>query len=143
MAEPSSQEAQEQLAKMIEGRSDEEIIKGVEEQGVDTVLGNTAQGMAAAFIPEKAPNVSAVIQYDIAAPDGPHSFQLKVGEGRCEAASGTPDTPRVTISLALPDFLRLIAGKLNGQQAFMSGKLKLKGDMAIAMQMQNWFPRAA
>jgi putative sterol carrier protein len=141
MSEQSSKEAQEQLAKLIEGRSDEDIIKSVEEQGVDVVLGNTAQGMAAAFIPEKAANVSAVIQYDITATDGIHSFQLKVGEGKCETSSGAPDTPRVTISLALPDFLRLVAGKLNGQQAFMSGKLKLKGDMAIAMQMQNWFPQ--
>ena len=37
------------------------------------------------------------------------------------------------------DWLDMIGGKLNGQMAFMSGKLKLKGDMGFAMKMGSLF----
>ena len=45
----------------------------------------------------------------------------------------------MTIGLALPDFLRLIAGELDGMQAFMQGKLKLQGDMMFAQQVPQMF----
>jgi putative sterol carrier protein len=47
----------------------------------------------------------------------------------------------VTLALAFPDFLRLVSNKLDGMQAFFSGKLKLTGDMMFAQTMQGWFKR--
>ena len=138
MAEQSTQAGRE-LAAAIEGRSDEEITKGVEAQGIDTVLCRVFEGMADAFLPEKATGQSAVIQYDISASGKVHTFQLKVAGGRCEAVQGAGGPARVTLGLSLPDFLRLITGKLNGMQAFMSGKLKLQGDMMFPQVMQGWF----
>jgi putative sterol carrier protein len=137
MAEPQTNE----LAGMIEGRSDEEIVKGVQQEGIDKVLGQIFDGMKAAFVPEAAAGQSAVVQYDVAAPDGTHSYQIKVANGKCEIHKGTGDPARVTLTLALPDFLKLIAGKLDGMQAFMTGKLRLGGDMMFAQTMQSWFKR--
>ena len=37
------------------------------------------------------------------------------------------------------DEFDMIAGKLNGQMAFMTGKLKLKGDMGLAMNVGGMF----
>jgi putative sterol carrier protein len=37
------------------------------------------------------------------------------------------------------DWLDMIGGKLNGQMAFMQGKLKLKGDMGLAMKVGAMF----
>ena len=71
----------------------------------------------------------------------PHTYQLKIGGGTCEVVKGRADPPRVTLTLALPDFLRLVAGKLPPVEAFMTGKLKLQGDVMIATAMQVWFPR--
>jgi putative sterol carrier protein len=142
MPDPSVKENRAQLAKMIEGRSDEEILKEVQAQGIDTALGNVFQGMAAAFLPEKAANKTAIIQYDVTTPEGTHSYQLKIGEGKCEAGRGADNPPKVTLTLSVPDLLRIVSGKANGQQLFMSGKLKLKGDMAIAMAMQTWFDQS-
>ncbi|HZP41621.1 MAG TPA: SCP2 sterol-binding domain-containing protein [Candidatus Binatia bacterium] len=129
----------QELAASIEGRSDDEIVKGVEAQGIDDVLGAIADGMCAAFVPAKAGGQSAVIQYDITAGGQKHTFQLKVADGKCEAIRGSGGAARVTLTLSLPDFLRLVTGKLNGMQAFMSGKLKLAGDMMFAQVMQGWF----
>ena len=47
----------------------------------------------------------------------------------------------MTLGLSLPDFLRLILGSLDGMQAFMSGKLKIGGDVMLAQVMQSWFDR--
>jgi putative sterol carrier protein len=42
-----------------------------------------------------------------------------------------------TVTLALSDLVDLLAGQLNPVNGFMSGKLKLAGDMSIAMRLQK------
>jgi putative sterol carrier protein len=139
MSDQSIEARRAELAAMIEGRSDEEIVRGVQERGVEGVLDGVFQGMAEAFLPEKAAGQSAVVQYDVTMAGAPRSYQLKIANGRCEVVKDRAEAPRVTLTLALPDFLRLVAGKLPPVQAFMSGKLKLQGDMMIATAMQTWF----
>jgi hypothetical protein len=139
MIDEKAQQRRAELAALIEGRSDEEISKGIEAQGIDAVLATAFEGMAAAFQPV---NQNTVIQYDVTAPDGTRSYQLTVASGTCTLAKGAPVAAKVTLTLSLPNFIRLIAGKLNGQLAFMTGKLKLSGDMGVAMVMQTWFPQS-
>jgi putative sterol carrier protein len=136
MAEP-----QNDLGGLIEGRSDQEISSEVQKQGVDKVLGEVFGAMAAAFDAQAAAGQSAIVQYDVTAADGVHAYQLKCGDGKCAVQKANGEAARVTLSLALPDFLRLIGGKLDGMQAFMSGKLKIGGDMMFAQTMQAWFKR--
>ena len=132
--------SREELAKMIEGKSDEEINAGVAELGTEKVLGQIFEHMAKdAFRPERAGNQSAVVGWDITSPEGTHGYQLKIADGTCTAVSGSAEPARVTLGMALPDFLRFITGKLDGMQAFMTGKLKLSGDMMFAQSMQAWF----
>lgn len=131
--------SQEDLAALLEGRTDEEVTSVVADLGTAAVIAQIAQAMVERFEPDRAAGVGAVIQWDIAAPDGVHSFHLAVTDGTCTTGTGPGDAPRVTLGLALADFLRFIAGQLEGMQAFMSGKLKLAGDMMFAQQMQTWF----
>ncbi|WP_395010813.1 SCP2 sterol-binding domain-containing protein [Undibacterium sp.] len=42
-----------------------------------------------------------------------------------------------TVSLSLADLVALLAGELNPVNGFMSGKLRLAGDMSIAMRLQK------
>jgi len=133
------QKRRQELAATLEGRSDEEITQGVLAQGADTVLHQIFSGMAEAFLPDKAGSQSAVIQYDINVGGTVHSYQLKIAGGKCELVKGAAGPARVTLVLQAPDFLRLVTGKLNGMQAFMTGKLKLTGDMMFAQVMQGWF----
>lgn len=42
-----------------------------------------------------------------------------------------------TVTLSLVDLVALLAGELNPVNGFMSGKLKLAGDMSIAMRLQK------
>src|SRR2546428_6540196 len=126
MSEQSIEARRAELATLIEGRSDEEITRGVEERGAESVLDGVFQGMTEAFLPDRAAGQSALVQYDVTVAGEPHTYQLKIAGGRCEVAKGRADTPQVTLTLAVPDFLRVVAGRLPPVQAFMSGKLKLQ-----------------
>ena len=131
--------SREELAAMIEGKSDDEINAGVGELGTEKVLNQIFDYMAGRFQPDRAGNQSAVIGWDITSPEGTHSYQFNVADGACTVAQGNAEPARVTLSMALPDFLRFLTGQLDGMQAFMTGKLKLTGDMMFAQSMQAWF----
>jgi putative sterol carrier protein len=131
----------EDLGNMVGDKSDEQLnalIKGLEGQDGGMIKA-IFDGMEQRFLPDKAAGRSAVIQYDINLPEGTQSWQVDVAGGQCTTSQGGDKEAQVTLVLGAPDFLRLMSGKLNGVQAFMSGKLKLKGDMMLAQTMQGWF----
>ncbi|HVU01700.1 MAG TPA: SCP2 sterol-binding domain-containing protein [Polyangiaceae bacterium] len=135
----SSISTPKQLADTIEGRSDQEITEVVTAMGVEPALEKVFAGMKDQFLPAKAGSQSAVIQWDVATGGKTYQWQVTVAEGKCTVAPGTAAKPRVTLQIALPDFLRLVTGKIKGQQAFFNGKLKLSGDMMFAMTQESWF----
>jgi len=128
-----------QLAEAIKGMSDDDLKENLKEQGYDTVLQQIFSGMEEAFSPEKAGSTSAVIQYDVETDDGAKSWTVNIADGTCKTSSGAGDSPRVTLQMNIIDFVRLIFRQADGMQLFMSGKLKLKGDMMFAQQMQGYF----
>ena len=49
------------------------------------------------------------------------------------------DKPTATMSIKSSDFILLATGKMDGMKAFMTGKLKVKGDMSLVMKLQKYF----
>ncbi len=84
--------------------------------------------MPAAFRPDKAAGVNVLFQFSLSGPGG-GEWNVAVKDGTCTIAEGTADKPTTTIRMADSDFLALIAGKLDGMQAYSSGKLKVEGDI--------------
>jgi putative sterol carrier protein len=111
--------------------------------GLDGFLDQVFEGMKNSFNPQKAGGQQATVQYELTTPEGPRSYAMRIADGRCEVERGTAESPRVSIKMSVGDFLRLIAGKLNGMQAFMTGKLKVSGDVFFAQTFQSWFERPA
>jgi putative sterol carrier protein len=132
-----------QLAELVKGLSDEELAKQVADLGEEEVLKNIFAGMQEAFRPEKAQGVNSTLQYDITTSSGTKQWSVKIENGTCTTSEGPTDDPRLTLVIGLVDFIRLILGQADGTQMFMSGKLKLQGDMMFAMQMQGFFDRPA
>ena len=130
-----------QLAEAVKGMSDEELGKTMTGLGTDEVLRNIFEGMRDSFKPEAAGDVSATVQYDITTEDGVKQWSVTFDNGTCSVSEGPATDPRLTMALPLVDFVRLIFNQAQGPQLFMSGKLKLQGDMMWAMQMQNYFER--
>lgn len=131
------------LSAAVEQRANEELVSAIQQQdgGVEGLLDKVFAGMAQSFSPAKAAGQQATVQYEISAPDGTHEYAMRIADGRCEIDRGRAESPRVTIRIGLADFLRLITGKANGMQLFMTGKLKVAGDLFFAQTYQSWFDR--
>jgi len=98
--------------------------------------------MPGRFNAAAAAGVNATYQFDLSG-DGGGTYQVKIGGGACEVTQGAPNAaPNITITMAASDYLDMVSGKLNPQMAFMGGKLKIKGDMSLALKMQQIFPNA-
>ncbi len=79
---------------------------------------------------EGAEGDDAVIQYAISEP----VFHV-LKDGRLAAHDGVADAPDVTIRVSDADLVKLMRGELNAMSAFMTGKLKVKGDMMLAQKL--------
>jgi len=83
-----------------------------------------------------APN--AVYQFNITGDGGgEYNLDLKKGKTGDFVGHGTHDSPGATITVSAEDWLGMINGTLNPMQAFMSGKIKIDGDMTLAMSLQQ------
>jgi putative sterol carrier protein len=91
---------------------------------------------------DAAKGMNSVIQFNLSG-DGGGNYHVIIKDGTCEVQEGTHDSPSMTMTMAAQDYVDMISGKLNGQMAFMSGKLKIAGDMGLAMKMQSLFKRPA
>ena len=96
-------------------------------EGTPDVKGIFAK-MPEAFRPEKAAGVDVLFQFSISGPGGGDWF-VEVKDAACKVEAGQAEKPTTTIKMADGDFLALIAGKLDGMQAYTSGKLKVEGDI--------------
>ena len=70
--------------------------------------------------------------------EGAGQWTVKVADGAVTVADGMEDTD-VTISASQEVFEKIISGDQNPTSAYMTGKLKLKGDMGAAMKLQKLF----
>ncbi len=86
--------------------------------------------------PGKVEGVNAVYQFVVTGDNGGEWFADTTGDAP-SIGEGSHDNPNVTITVADQDFVDIKSGKLNGQMAFMTGKLKIAGDMGLAMKLQK------
>ena len=98
--------------------------------------------MSKSFKAEVAGNLNATHVFDISG-NGGGKWTLDISNGKCELKSGVAGSPSVTISISDQVWLAIQKGKLNSQMAFMMGKLRVAGDMGLAMKLQSMFPGQA
>lgn len=87
---------------------------------------------------DAAKGLNAIYQFDLSGDDG-GKWAVLINNDQCHVEEGTNPAPNVTISMAAKDYLDMVAGKLNGQMAFMTGKLRIAGDMGLALKLQSLF----
>ncbi len=86
--------------------------------------------------PDVVAKINAVYQFNISGPGG-GTWSVDCTAPGGKIAEGSAPDAKCTVAAAEADFLNIVNGKLNPQMAFMSGKLKIQGDMGLAMKLQQ------
>ncbi|MGE5334150.1 MAG: SCP2 sterol-binding domain-containing protein [Nitrososphaerota archaeon] len=105
-----------------------------------TSIADSFPALQAAFQPARAAGVDKTIQFDFSGREA-GTWHMHVHDGTMDYGQGPAQNPNATIGVDSDDWLSILSGALNPVSAFMSGKVKVAGDMGLAMQFQNWFPR--
>ena len=95
------------------------------------------QKLPAALKPEMVEDLECVVQLNISNP-----YFVTVKDGMCTVAEGTADEADVSLTLSDENMIALLTGKLAGVMAFMTGKLKVDGDLMLAKQIPDCFDAA-
>ena len=94
--------------------------------------------MPGAFLPEKAPGLDAVIQFHFTGEQA-SDWYAAIKDDKVETVEGVHDDPKMTMSADSSDQIGIFTGEVDGMAAFMQGKLKLAGDLNLAMKLTQMF----
>lgn len=90
------------------------------------------------FNPAKAGDMNATVVFDLSGDNG-GQWTVKVADGAAAVEEGAADSPNATIHMSGSDYVDMMTGKLNPMMAFMSGKVKVSGDLNTVMKFQSAF----
>jgi putative sterol carrier protein len=94
--------------------------------------------MPGAFLPEKAPGLDAVIQFKFTGEEAGDWYAV-IKDGAVTVEKGVHEKPKMTLTADSGDYVKIFTGELDGMKAFMEGKLKLSGDLNLAMKLTQMF----
>jgi putative sterol carrier protein len=92
------------------------------------------------FDAEKAKGVSAIVQCMFSGEQA-SDWVIKIKDQICEVEEGKTANPDLTIKADAEDGVNLLTGKMDAMRAFMLGKVKVYGDLALGMKLVNFFDR--
>jgi putative sterol carrier protein len=101
---------------------------------IQEVFENLDEGFQA----DKAEGVDAIFQFDLTGDSGA-KYWVKVQNKQPEVHEGEHDSPTMVLTASADDYLAMVNGELAPMTAFMQGRVKVKGDMGLAMKLQAMF----
>jgi len=118
----------EMFMNFVKTASEKDIKAQVQTAGVDPVLDGMFQAMQEHFLPDKAQGVDAVIQYVVTDEGREYGYTLAIKDGQCALKKEKVGNAKVTLTIDLVSFLKLMCGAADGMTLYMSGKLGVAGD---------------
>jgi len=90
------------------------------------------------FNGDAAGDWNATIQFDFSGGEGGDSnWYICVADGSCTVAEGSADGASATVTTSSDTWVGMVTGSVNAMQAFMTGQLTVKGNIADVMKLQD------
>ena len=96
-------------------------------------------GMRQSFRAEKAKGVHARYQWELSGPNG-GQWWIDVNDGTFTMGRGKIDNPSVTFITSDNDWVAICHDQLSGTWAYLTGRLKVRGDQKVARKLGEMFP---
>lgn len=94
--------------------------------------------MPKAFMPESAAGVDAVIQYHLSGEEG-GDWVVTIRDQQCVVEEGVTENPTMTLTADAKDYKDIVLGRLDPMSAFMQQKVKLSGNLNLALGLAKYF----
>jgi putative sterol carrier protein len=88
------------------------------------------------FKPEKAGDIDVTAQINITGPNG-GDWAVIIKNQKLEVKEGTHPSPTLKLTITEADYMDLINGKISGEKAFITGKLKFQGNIGLALKLRE------
>jgi putative sterol carrier protein len=129
----------EMFMKFVKTASEKDLKAQVLAAGVEQVLDGMFQAMQEHFLPEKAQGVDALIQYEVTDEGRGYGYTLAIKDGTCVLKKEKAGNAKVTLTMDLVSFLKLMGGAADGMTLYMSGKLAVSGDLFFSQRIAGFF----
>jgi putative sterol carrier protein len=106
---------------------------------VDSTPQDVFDAMRGSFQPAKAKGVHARYQWDLSGPNG-GQWWIEVNDGAYKMGKGQIDHPSVTFRASDKDWVAICHDQLSGTWAYLTGRLKVRGDQNVARKLGEIFP---
>jgi putative sterol carrier protein len=106
---------------------------------LDSTPQEVFDAMRGSFQPAKAKGVHARYQWELSGPQG-GQWWIGVDDGKYKMGKGKIANPNVTFVAKDKDWVAVSNGKLGGTWAYMTGRLKIRGDQGLARKLGEIFP---
>ena len=127
-----------------------QLVKTTPDSKLAEVMGGDSRGkildevfgrMPTLFRADKAGNTSAVIHWILPGGAGGTSdtYETVIENGACTVTSQPVRDPKLAMTMDPVTFLKVVSGDGNPMMMFMTGKIKAKGDLALAAQVAKLF----
>ena len=94
--------------------------------------------MPKAFLPEKAVGLDVVVQFKFTGKEDGDWFAT-IQDGKCTIEQGVHSCPTAALTADSDDYIKVVTDELNGMQAYLQGKIKVAGDLTLAMNLMGMF----
>ena len=131
----------EDFSRLVGTMSEAQLGDAIHGIGTGRVLDRVFEQMTARFRPEHAAGVDAVSQFVIRDGGDEHPYLVVIRGGRCEVRPERGKEPRVTLVADLLSFVMLVTGHAEGANLFMTGRLRVAGDLVFALRLLSFFDR--
>jgi putative sterol carrier protein len=106
---------------------------------VDSTPQDVFDAMRGSFQPAKAKGVHARYQWDLSGPNGGQVW-IEVNDGTYTMGKGKISNPNVTFIATDKDWVAICHDQLSGTWAYLTGRLKVRGDQKVARKLGEMFP---